>query len=281
MRGVSLNFDGLSIRGFSRAGDETWFRVDPPGLALDVGRGATPLIGARWLFLSHGHLDHTVGIPWVLTQRKLQGLDPTTVFCPREMAGNLREYIAAGGRLEGEPLEAEVVGLEPGESHTLGRDLRLEAFATTHTTSSIGCHMMRRKQRLSSEFAGMEPGEIARLRREGVEIATESEELWFSYCGDTSAAVFEDEPRLFKTKVLLVECTFVSPETRRLGERFGHVHLQDLVELASRFENEAIVLCHLSRRHRLAELEAAVARELPELADRIRFITGDHLRAGE
>jgi ribonuclease Z len=281
MRGVSLTFDGLNVRGFSRAGDETWFRVDPPGLALDVGRGASPLIGTRWIFLSHSHLDHAVGIPWVLTQRKLQGLGTATVFCPRVAAGEIREYITVGGRLEGVELEAEVIGLEAGESRELGRGLRLEAFAATHTIPALGCHLVRRRSKLRSEFEGMSPIEVADLKRKGVEIVRDVEELWLSYCGDSSAAVFVTEPRLFDAKILLVECTFLGPETRDHGERFGHMHLQDLAAVADRFENEAIVLHHLSRRHRLADLEEAVVRELPNLAPRIYFITGDASLGGE
>lgn len=275
MRSGSLTFDGLRIRGFSRAGDQTWFRVDPPGLALDVGRGASPLVGARWIFLSHTHLDHSVGIPWVLTQRRLQDLGPVKVFCPREVVDNLREYIAAAGRLEGEPLDTEVVGLEPGDSHPLEGGLRLEAFSAAHTVPALGCHLLRRRQKLRPEFEGMAPDEIAGLRRDGAEVVQESEEVWLSYCGDTGPAVFVNERRLFEARILLLECTFLSAETRRHGERFGHLHFQDLVAVADRFENEAIVLCHLSRRHRPADLEEAVERELPDLVQRIRFITAD------
>ncbi len=281
MHGVSLTFDGLRIRGVSRAGDETWFRVDPPGLALDVGRGASPLIGTRWIFISHSHLDHAAGIPWVLSQRRLQGLGPATVFCPKGLVDNLGEYIQAGGRLEGEELEAEVVGLEPGDSHEVGRTLRLEAFAAAHTVPTLGCHLIRRRQRLRSKLEGKSPNEIARLKRDGIEVVREFEEVWLSYCGDTGAAVFTDEPRLFGARVLLLECTFLSPETRRHGERFGHLHLRDLVAVADRFENQAIVLCHLSRRYRLTELAEAVARELPGLAEKIHFITGDEPGVGE
>ena len=281
MRGVSLTFDGLNVRGFSRAGDETWFRVDPPGLALDVGRGAPPLVGARWIFLSHGHLDHSVGIPWVLTQRKLQGLDAATILCPKAVAEDLRQYITAGGRLEGEDLDTEVVGLETGESWELERGLRLEVFDVSHTVPALGCHLVRRRMKLRSEFEGRSPLEVADLKRSGVEVVRESEDLWLSYCGDSSATVFTSEPRVFDAKILLVECTFLGPETRAHGERFGHMHLQDLAAVADRFENEAIVLHHLSRRHRMADLEEAVMRELPELAEKIHFITGDELRAGE
>ena len=38
----SCDFGDLRIEGWSRAGDDNWFRVHPPGLALDVGRGRAP-----------------------------------------------------------------------------------------------------------------------------------------------------------------------------------------------------------------------------------------------
>lgn len=274
MRGVSLTFDGLKIRGCSRAGDETWFRVDPPGLALDVGRGAPPLIGVRWIFLSHSHLDHTVGLPWVLTQRQHQGLESPTIFCPSGMKSSVLAYIEAGSRLEGEDVHAEVVGLRPGESRELELGLRLEAFETTHSVPALGCHLFRSYRKLRSEFEGLDPKRVAELKHGGVDVSRECEELWLSYCGDSSAKVFASEPRLFETKYLLVECTFIGPETRALGERFGHLHLQDLVELSDRFEDTTLVLYHLSRRHRLAELEEAVARDLPDLAARV-FLMSD------
>ena len=40
LRPVELRIGDLRIEGFSRAGDDNWFRIHPPGLAFDVGRGA-------------------------------------------------------------------------------------------------------------------------------------------------------------------------------------------------------------------------------------------------
>ena len=100
MRPVELRFGDLRIEGWSRAGDETWFRIHPPGLAFDVGRGALQLGGAQDVFLSHGHLDHALGLPYVLSQRSLHRLVHTRVFCPAEIA----EPLAAprlGGRAAG------------------------------------------------------------------------------------------------------------------------------------------------------------------------------------
>lgn len=274
MRGVSLTFDGLSLRGASRAGDQSWYRVDPPGLALDVGRGAEALVGVPWIFVSHSHLDHTLGLPWVLSQRRVQGLAPATIFCPSAVAADLREFIRLAGRLDGEEPESEIVGLEPGEGRSLGKGLRLEVFASHHTVPALGCHLIRKQAKLRSEFAGRSTAEVAALKREGAEVSVESEFVWLTYCGDTGPEVFSSEPRLFEAKVLLIECTFIGATTRAHGARFGHLHLSDFVEHAALFANEAIVLSHLSRRHREEDLRRAVDSELPGLAPRIHFLVG-------
>ena len=67
---MRLTFGNLALEGVSRGGDRTWFRVHPPGLAFDVGRGALGLAGARDVFITHGHLDHCLGLPFVLSYRE-------------------------------------------------------------------------------------------------------------------------------------------------------------------------------------------------------------------
>jgi ribonuclease Z len=193
------------------------------------------------------------------------------------MRDDLSAYIEAGGRLEGEDLNVEVVALAPGESRELDSGLRLEAFSTTHTVPAIGCHLFRKFRKLRPEFEGLAPARVAALKHSGVEISSEREELWLSYCGDSGVGVFTSEPRLFDARYLMVECTFMGSDTRELGERFGHLHLQDLVDLADRFERTTLVLYHLSRRHRRVEFEQAVARGLPSLAARVHIIAGGEI----
>jgi ribonuclease Z len=97
-------------------------------------------------------------------------------------------------------------------------------------------------------------------------------ELWLSYCADTGPAVFDREPRLFEARVLMLECTFLGEEHRDKGERFKHLHLEDIARRAGEMRNQALVLHHLSRRHKVAELRAEVERRMPELAPRIHFL---------
>ena len=272
MRPVELNLGGLRIEGWSRAGDETWFRVHPPGLAFDTGRGAVQLAGAHDVFLSHGHLDHALGLPYVLSQRSLHREAFTRVFCPEEIREPLAAMIVATERLERARYRYEVVGLTPGERVEVGRDLAIEPFRTDHVVPTLGFHLIRRKRRLPEALIGRPAAELIALRERGVETAEVVEEIWLSYCGDTGPAVFELEPRLYESRVLMVECTFLTPEHRDRGDLYKHIHLADLAARAGSFRNEALVLHHLSRRHTLSELRREVERHLPELAARVHLL---------
>lgn len=269
---IRYRFGDLRIEGESRAGTETWFRVFPPGLAFDAGRGALPLSGAQDLFLSHGHLDHALGTPYVLSQRSLHQHEGTRVFCPREIVDDLGRFLDAAARLERVAYRFELRGLAPGDRVEVGRDLTVEAFANDHVVPSLGYFLWRSKSRLAREHVGKTHTELQALREAGVEISETVEELALAYCGDTGPGVFDAEPRVFEARVLLLECTFLDPGMRDRGGRYKHVHLLDLAERQDRFANEYLVLHHLSRRHTPGQLARAVAEHLPALAERIHIV---------
>lgn len=245
--------------------------MQPPGVALDVGRGPLKLSGTADLLLSHGHLDHAVGLPFVLSHRSMQqAADPTRVYCPAPISGRLKTFVEAASALEERTYRWEIVPLRPGDRVELRRDFMVEAFATQHPVPSLGYHLFRRKSRLLPALRDLEQDEIARRSRAGEEVTESTEELVLSYCGDTSAGAFDSEERLYETPLLMVELTYLSPELRDRGEQYGHLHLEDLVDRRERFRNQAILLHHLSRRYRPNDLRQAVDAKLPaDLAERV------------
>lgn len=70
----------------------------------------------------------------------------------------------------------------------------------------------------------------------------------------------------------MLECTFLGDDHRDKGERYKHLHLSDIERRAGDFHNEALVLHHLSRRYRTADLRAEIERRLPELAPRVHLL---------
>lgn len=272
LRPATLRLDDLTLEGFSRAGDASWLRVHPPGLAFEAGRGALQLAGADDVFLSHGHLDHALGVPFVLSQRTLHRSKTTRLCCPRPIAGELEAFVEAAAKLERTRYAYELVPLEAGDRVRVGRGLEVEAFEVDHVVPSLGYHLIETRHRLADAYRGLPGGELAAARERGETIAEPVEVRRLSYCGDTGPAVFDRSPEVLGARVLVVECTFLGAELRDKGARFKHLHLEDLAERQDAIDSEALVLIHLSRRHRVDELRAAVAERLPRLAGRVHLL---------
>jgi len=258
----SLAFGDLHIEGVSRAGEETWIRVRPPGLVFDVGRGASQLAGAEDLFLTHGHLDHALGLPFVLSLRSVHNSKSTRVFAPAAIVDGLEQLIGAAEKLEGVGYDYEIHPLTPGDRIPVAKDLTVEAFATDHIVPSVGFHLLREKKRLKTEHHGRPSEELANLKARGVDIEVRDIETWLSYCGDTGPGVFDLEPRILESSVLLIECTFLDEASRERARRFGHMHLDDLIERAAGFKNQDLILHHASRRYTSEQLRELVEGRL-------------------
>jgi ribonuclease Z len=271
MSASTLNFGQLTIQGVSRAGLETWFRVHPPGLAFDVGRGAPQLAGAKDIFLTHGHLDHALGLPFLLSLRSVHRLEPARVFCPRDLVDSLNRFLLAAAALEVAEYAFEIVALTAGDEVRVGKGLSVEAFATDHRVPSLGYHLVRQRHRLSSKYRESSTDEILALKQQGVEIEETFKELWLSYCGDTGPAVFDLEPRLYGSSVLMMECTFFDPGSREQGRQFRHIHLEDLATRSEKFCNQDLVLYHASQRYQRQEILQAVEEQLSTLAPKVHL----------
>ena len=67
--------------------------------------------------------------------------------------------------------------------------------------------------------------------------------------------------------MLLLECSFLLPEDKDRAREYAHIHLDDILERAHLFENEAIVLTHFSQRYRPEEIRQALAAIPDELSN--------------
>lgn len=182
-----------------------------------------------------------------------------TVYAPAAVAPAVRELLELYARLEGgSPYGVSVRAVRPGDAVALRRDVSLRFFATTHWTETLGCCVFWRRHHLRQDLAGTPAADLEALRRQGLSITEESAVPLVAYTADTGPDVFARERWLREAEVLIVECTFLRPEDRERAARYGHLHLDDLVDLAPLLGNRHLVLTHLSRRHRLAEGEQKI-----------------------
>jgi ribonuclease Z len=250
---LATSWGDLRLVGGSRAGEGSLVLLPQLRLALDAGRPARALVPMQHVVVSHGHLDHLLGLPAWASQRQLQGIPGGTVWVERSQVAAVGELLGVVGRLEGgKPYDVEVRGVTAGERVTLRPGFELSFFATSHWVPTLGCRIDWTRRHLRPEYAALSPEELRRLREGGTEITEDVRVPLLAYLADTGPEVFEREPWLAAVEVLVTECTFLRPSDLERARRFGHLHLDDLVALAPRLAGRHLVLTHLSRRHRIA-----------------------------
>lgn len=238
-----------------------------------MGRGDPRLAGASEVFISHGHLDHSLGLPFLLSLRTVHRSEETRVTCPEPMVTALADLVAAAERLEGRKYRWTLSPAAPGDRIPVGRRLTIVPFDVPHVVPTLGYHLVEERRRLRDDLRGLPGEEIAQRRAGGEEVEVSEERLLLSYCGDATAEVLDRVDELGRTEVLILECTFLDPDHRERAREYGHVHLLDLLERRDRLNRRGhVVLHHLSRRHRPSELRERLLREAPELSPRVIIV---------
>lgn len=254
-----------TIRGISVGGVYTTLHVPELDVVLDAGVPLRSFATVGRFFLSHGHLDHVSGLAGLLNIRGLVGGKRATIHLPAEIEEPVRDLLRAHTALARAELDVELVPMRPGDERPIGNSVFVRAFQTHHPVPSLGYQFVRRVSKLRPEHHGKAPEEIARLRKQGgTGLFDEHERLELAYATDTLSRVLETEASLFESRVLVLECTFVD-STRSVEDarRKFHLHLDELVELAPRFNNEALVLMHFGQGTSPERVREAVQRRLP------------------
>lgn len=258
----------FTLEGRSRAGHETYLRIRDLNAALDIGRCPDFLIGVPNIFVTHAHLDHSVGIPFYAGQRHLQRIPGGRVFVPEEAADDFRALMRLHEKLEGTDYDIEIVGMAEGETVRLGRTHEVRAHRATHRVAARGYEFLEIRHRLRPEFAGRE--DIVDLRRGGADVVEEFRYPLLFYTGDTDRGLLEQNSALFSAEVLVIECSFIADGHQDRAAKYRHIHFDDIAAFAERFENRRIVLTHFSRRYSRSEIRDEIRRRCPAvLRDRL------------
>ena len=247
------------------AGMYTSIHLPELGYLLDVGCAARGTLACDHLFLSHCHADHVGALPAWLGMRGMMERPPPTIYLPEGCATDLEEGLRAFSRLQRYPLDVKFVELKPGDTVDLPKNWRLRTFRTHHPVPSLGYHFERCTKRLLPEFAALDGAALKELRQSGQVITTEHSHSELSYATDTLIEALDKEPQCFKSRRLLMECSFLDEKKSVLAAQAGcHVHLDQLLERLPKFEGEHLVLMHLSQLYSPDRAREILNKRLPK-----------------
>src|SRR4051812_46447304 len=261
---LSCRHAGLTIEGYSRAAVQSYWRIPELKIGFDLGAQPWDFMGTPTWLLTHTHLDHVAALPVYVARRRMMKMEPPTIYLPEVAVEDVRKLLLIMQRLDRGRQNCDLKGVRPGDEIELSREHVVTVYATTHTVPSVGYLVWERRRKLKEEYQGL-PGERIRdLRLSGTEVTREVRTPILGYTGDTSPAGLDGCPDLFRAKVLITELSFIRPNHRREKiHKFGHMHLDDFLERADRFENELLIVGHFSTRYHPDEVRRLVEAKLP------------------
>lgn len=269
----SLHHDGLTIEGYSRAAVQSYWRIPELKIGFDLGGSPWDFMSLPTIFVTHAHLDHMAALPAYVARRRMMKMEPPTIYLPEENVEWTDRLLKVWQRLDRGRMLCNLVGVKPGQEIELSRDHVVTVFETRHTVPSVGYLVWQRRKKLKIQYQSLSGNEIRDLRLAGEEVTHEVRTPLVCYTGDTSPPGLDNYPPLFEAKILITELTFFRPDHRKEKiYKFGHMHLDDLIERADKFHNELIIAMHFSTRYATNQIERAVMKRLPpQLKQKIKL----------
>jgi ribonuclease Z len=269
----TITHKGLTVEGWSRAAVQSYWRVPELKIGFDMGGSPWSFMGTQTFFISHSHLDHSAALPAYIARRRMMRMDPPTIYLPVEIVEPVERMLRAWQRLDRGRMLCQLVGVKAGDEIELSREHVVTVFDTKHTVPSRGCIVWDRRKKLKPEYQGLSGAQIRDLRYGGVEVSTEVRVPLVCYCGDTAPAGLDNDPAVYEAQILITEVTFFRPEHRKEKiHKYGHTHLDDIIDRAERFQNERIIFAHFSTRYHDGQIRKAIEKRLPaRLRDRVEL----------
>jgi ribonuclease Z len=264
----TLAHKNITIEGYSRAAVQTYWRVPEMNLGFDLGAQPWSFMGTPTWFVSHTHMDHLIALPVYVARRRMMKMEPPTIYLSEGAIEPMGRVLRLLSRMDRGRLPCQLLPARPGEEIELSREQVVTVSATTHTVPSLGFVVWERRRKLKAEYQGLQGHQIRDLRLGGTEVTNEVRIPRLAYLGDSSPGGLDACPAMLEAEVLIMELTFVSPRHRKDRiHKFGHMHLDDLLERRDRFRNELVIASHFSTRYHPTQIRECVAKAIPDMLD--------------
>ena len=263
--GESWSYQKYKFHGLSLSGIRTAIAMPELSLSFDVAQGYPYLLNLKKFFISHGHLDHAAGIPYIISQKAMTSQDPAQFFMPQSLVEPMTEIMNIWEKIEGHEYKFNFIGVKADDEFHLNQQCYVKAFPTTHRIESFGYTLFEVQKKLKAEYTGLKEDQIVDLRRQGKEVNDIHHFPTVTFTGDTQIEFLDSRPWIKKSKILIMETTYLDErKTIEAARQWGHTHLDEVIPRLDEIESEQIVFIHVSSRYSTEETLRIFKKRIPE-----------------
>eukprot|EP00742_Colponemidia_sp_Colp-10_P004096 GILJ01004371.1.p1 GENE.GILJ01004371.1~~GILJ01004371.1.p1 ORF type:complete len:341 (-),score=34.84 GILJ01004371.1:173-1195(-) len=266
----SVKVGPYEIVGRSIAGEHSCVLIPSLKIGFDIGGHVEPeSIPVPFICVTHGHMDHVGGIAAHAATRSLRSMNLPTYLVPPAAVKGVQAVFEAFFELDGgEGTIPKIRSPAIGEETPFFVGHYVKPFLTRHRVPSQGYLVTSRRKRLKPEYQGSTKQETQALvmaaKAANIECVEEVSVAEIAYTGDTMLESVLANDEVLNARLLIMEVTYLEAEPPvAQAHKYGHVHLDEVIEHADKFKNEFLLFTHFSARYSAAAIVDILDRRLP------------------